>query len=175
MGDIEYALTRKRVKNLNLHVRPPDGHVIVSAPQRVSRETIDRFVLSRQNWIKDAQARIRSGPQAQAERATPEEQREWLAVVKQATPMLVAKWEPRLGVKAGRIDYRNMKSRWGSCKPSTGRICINTRLCLYPPQCLEYIVVHELCHLRVAGHGPAFHALMDEALPTWREAKRLLS
>ena len=57
-----------------------------------------------------------------------------------------------------------MTSRWGSCQPATGRICINVRLALYPPECLEYVVVHELCHLRERGHGPAFQALMD-ALP----------
>ena len=61
-----------------------------------------------------------------------------------------------LGVRAGKLAYRNMKSRWGSCQPSTGRICINVRLALYPPECLEYVVVHELCHLLVHGHGPGF-------------------
>ena len=50
-------------------------------------------------------------------------------------------------MKAQKLAYRNMKSRWGSCQPSTGRICINVRLALYPPECLEYVVVHELCHL----------------------------
>lgn len=174
VGDVRYELTRKRVKNLNLHVKPPDGRVIVSAPHRIDVSTIDAFVSSRQRWIKRVQAEIASSPQAKAERATPEEQREWLDVVRRVTPMLIAKWEPRLGVKAAKVDYRNMKSRWGSCKPSTGRICINTRLCLYPPACIEYVVVHELCHLRVPGHGPDFHALMDEVLPDWRETKRLL-
>ena len=61
-----------------------------------------------------------------------------------------------MGVKAGRLAYRNMTSRWGSCQPATGRICINVRLALYPPECLEYVVVHELCHLRERGHGQRF-------------------
>ena len=79
-----------------------------------------------------------------------------------------------MGVHVGKLAYRNMTSRWGSCQTKTGRICINVRLAAYPPQCLEYVVVHELCHLLEPGHGPRFWALVDGFLPTWREAKALL-
>lgn len=172
--DIDYALTRKNVKNINLQVKAPEGNVVVSAPSGASIESIERFILSRRDWILHVQEEIASGPQAEAAAATPEEQQRWRDVIKTLVPVLVAKWEPRIGVKAKKIVYRNMKSRWGSCQPSTGRICINTRLYLYPISCLEYVVVHELCHLRVSGHGPAFRALMDEMLPDWRESKALL-
>mgnify|MGYP001318615938 CR=1 FL=1 len=77
-------------------------------------------------------------------------------------------------VRSGKIAYRNMTSRWGSCQPSTGRICINIRLALYPPQCLELIVVHELCHLLESGHGPKFKQLMDLFLPDWRDRQAIL-
>ena len=89
-------------------------------------------------------------------------------------PPLVAAWEPIMGVKAGRLAYRNMTSRWGSCQPATGRICINVRLALYPPECLEYVVVHELCHLRERGHGQRFKDLMDTYMPDWRERRAKL-
>ena len=67
-----------------------------------------------------------------------------------------------------------MKSRWGSCQPSTGRICINTVLAICPPECLEYVVVHELCHLLVPGHGPDFHAIMDRVMPDWKQRRAKL-
>lgn len=67
-----------------------------------------------------------------------------------------------------------MVSRWGSCNVKTGRICINVQLAAQPPECLEYVVVHELCHLREANHGPRFHALLDAYLPHWRDAERKL-
>ncbi|WP_270295883.1 M48 family metallopeptidase [Eggerthella sinensis] len=79
-----------------------------------------------------------------------------------------------MGVKAGKLAYRNMTSRWGSCQPATGRICINVRLALYPPECLEYVVVHELCHLLERGHGPRFKALMDAFMPDWRTRRAKL-
>ena len=106
--------------------------------------------------------------------ATPSEVREWRKVVEAFVPALVERWEPILGVKAGQLAYRKMKSRWGSCQPSTGRICINVVLALYPPECLEYVVVHELVHLLVPGHGPEFHAIMDRVMPDWKKRRAKL-
>ena len=98
----------------------------------------------------------------------------WRAVVEACVPALVEAWEPIMGVKAGKLAYRNMTSRWGSCQPATGRICINVRLALYPPECLEYVVVHELCHLLERGHGPRFKERMDAFMPDWRERRAKL-
>lgn len=167
-------LVRKRVKNVNLRVLPPDGRVEVSAPARTSTRMVCAFVREKRAWIEAQQARLANSPAAKAAAATPEEVAEWRAVVAACTPALVEAWEPIIGVKAGRLAFRNMTSRWGSCQPATGRICINVRLALYPPECLEYVVVHELCHLRERGHGPAFKALMDRYLPDWRTRKAKL-
>lgn len=171
---LDVRITRKRIKNVHLRVQPPDGRVEVSAPLRTSEALIVDFVRSKRAWIEQQRRAIADSPRAQAAEATDAEQAEWKAIVSACVPALVEKWEPVLGVKAGKLAYRNMKSRWGSCQPATGRICINTRLALYPPECLEYVVVHELCHLRVSGHGPQFWALMDAALPHWREARAKL-
>ena len=105
---------------------------------------------------------------------TPEEVAAWRETVSVCVPALVAAWEPIMGVKAGKLAYRNMTSRWGSCQPATGRICINVRLALYPPECLEYVVVHELCHLLECGHGPRFHQLMDAFMPDWKQRRAKL-
>ena len=80
-----------------------------------------------------------------------------------------------MGVRAGKLAYRNMTSRWGSCQPSTGRICINVRLALYPPECLEYVVVHELCHMLEPNHGAGFKALMTKVMPDWKQRERILN
>lgn len=105
---------------------------------------------------------------------TPEELAEWRAVVAAFVPPLVEKWARVLNVKPGKLAYRNMVSRWGSCNVKTGRICINVQLAAHPPECLEYVVVHELCHLREANHGPRFKALLDACLPQWRAAEAKL-
>lgn len=168
VDEFEVWILRKRIKNINLRVKPPDGRIEVSAPLRVDTSFVRAFVREKRDWIRKQQERIAASPQGRAAAASPDEVAQWREVVQAFVPPLIAKWEPIMGVKAGKIAYRNMTSRWGSCQPSTGRICINVRLALYPPECLEYVVVHELCHLLERGHGPRFHALMDAFLPDWK-------
>ena len=151
-------LARKRIKNVNLRVKT-DGQVEVSAPLHAADAFVASFVREKRPWIEAKRAEMAASPRAEAAAASPEE---------------VAAWEPIMGVRAGRLAYRNMTSRWGSCQPATGRICINVRLALYPPECLEYVVVHELCHLRERGHGQRFKDLMDTYMPDWRERRAKL-
>ena len=174
VDEFEVWILRKRIKNINLHVKPPDGRIEVSAPLRVDASFVRAFVREKRDWILRQQKRIAASPQGRAAAASPDEMAQWREVVQAFVPSLIAKWEPIMGVKAGKIAYRNMTSRWGSCQPSTGRICINVRLALYPPECLEYVVVHELCHLLERGHGPRFHALMDAFLPDWKAIRAKL-
>lgn len=88
---------------------------------------------------------------------------------------LVPVYEKRVGVHAKSITLRRMTSRWGSCTASKGTIRLNTALAECPPACLEMVLVHELCHLLEANHGPRFHALMDLHCPSWRASKRWLN
>lgn len=171
---IEVRLSRKRVKNLNLRISRDGSHVDVSAPSWVSEDEVHDFVRRKAAWIESHLAQAADTPMARASQATPEEIAQWREVVSACVPALIAAWEPIMGVRAGKVAYRNMTSRWGSCQPSTGRICINVRLALYPPECLEYVVVHELCHLLERGHGPRFHQLMDTFMPDWKQRRAKL-
>lgn len=170
---IAVTLTVKRIKNVNLRVKS-DGTVAVSAPPWVGERQIAAFVREKRGWIESRKRAAAESPQSLVENASPEEVAAWRAAVEAAAPSLVAEWEPVMGVRAGKIAYRNMTSRWGSCNPKTGRICLNIQLAKYPPECLEYVVVHELCHLLERGHGPRFKALMDAFLPDWRERRAKL-
>ncbi|MEO7798882.1 MAG: SprT family zinc-dependent metalloprotease [Opitutaceae bacterium] len=87
--------------------------------------------------------------------------------LKQALPALIAKWEPRLGVKVVRFFVRRMKTKWGSCSPGRRTIRLNTDLAKKPRECLEYLVVHEMVHLLEPTHNMRFVALMDRFLPRW--------
>ena len=171
---IEVRLSRKRVKNLNLRISRDGSHVDVSAPSWVSEDEVRGFVQRKAAWIASHMAQAAQTPMARAAQATPEEVAQWREAISACVPALVAAWEPIMGVKAGKLAYRNMTSRWGSCQPATGRICINVRLALYPPECLEYVVVHELCHLLERGHGPRFHQLMDAFMPDWKQRRAKL-
>lgn len=70
---------------------------------------------------------------------------------------------------------QRMKTRWGSCNPSTATIRLNTELVKKPKDLLEYVVVHELLHLIAPTHGERFVQLLDANLPNWREARTELN
>ena len=95
--------------------------------------------------------------------------------IRTALPALLATWELRLGVRVGQVFVQKMKTKWGSCNPSNGNIRLNTDLAKKPPQCLEYIVVHELMHLLERDHNERFTRLMDQHLPDWRQRRVVLN
>lgn len=95
--------------------------------------------------------------------------------LKALVPALLHKWQRKLKVQPSAWGVKKMKTKWGSCNTSSGRIWINLELAKRPVQCLEYIVVHELVHLLERSHGERFMALMDKYLPDWRARKKLLN
>lgn len=78
-----------------------------------------------------------------------------------------------LALPASHVSVRKMKRRWGSCRRS-GAILFNTQLFKYPPECIDCVVVHELCHLVHFNHSPAFYRLMASVMPDWKVADDLL-
>jgi predicted metal-dependent hydrolase len=84
---------------------------------------------------------------------------------------LLTKWQPLLRVKVERVHLQRMKTKWGSCNTPLRSIRLNTELAKKPLPCLEFILVHELAHLRHRNHGARFTALLDDALPQWRDIR----
>lgn len=98
----------------------------------------------------------------------------WRTEVARVLPEVVARMEPLVGTHASGWQLRAMTSRWGSCTPKTGRIRINVRLAAYPPECLDYVVAHELAHLIEPSHNARFHAVVARAIPNEREVRARL-
>jgi len=88
--------------------------------------------------------------------------------LKEAIPALITKWQPLMGVEVEKFFVRRMKTKWGSCSPGSKSIRLNTDLAKKPPECLEYIVVHEMTHLLEPTHNARFITLMDQFMPKWR-------
>ncbi|WET78674.1 SprT family zinc-dependent metalloprotease [Amycolatopsis sp. QT-25] len=95
--------------------------------------------------------------------------------LRQAISPLIAKWEPKLDVSVPRWTIRRMKTKWGSCNPGSGHIWFNVELAKKHPDCLEYIVVHEMTHHLERNHGPRFTALMDRFMSNWRSLRDQLN
>jgi hypothetical protein len=68
-----------------------------------------------------------------------------------------------------------MKTRWGSCNSKAGRIWINLQMAEKPPECLEYVVLHEIIHLKIHNHGREFKNMLDRYMPYWREIRKHLN
>lgn len=97
------------------------------------------------------------------------------AELKAAASAALPDAESIVGKRASSLRFREMKSRWGSCNVRTGAITLNTRLVHFSPRCLEYVLIHELCHLHEPSHNEHFHALMDRFYPSWREVRNELN
>lgn len=104
--------------------------------------------------------------------------RVWVAALKaelyeHAMPQ-VERWAAVLEVPVPELRIREMRTRWGTCNATRRRVWLSLALVAHPPEALEYVIVHELAHLRVSSHGPEFYALLDVTLPGWREPHRQL-
>jgi predicted metal-dependent hydrolase len=221
LGEIAVEVVLKDIKNIHLSVYPPAGKVRISAPSRMTLDTVRVFAISKLGWIKQQQEKLRG-----QERETPREyldreshfvwgKRYLLKVIecdeppsielkhnrmflrlrpgtprskkqvvveawyreqiRRAVPPLIAKWEPEIGVSVRQFFVQKMKTKWGSCNAALKSIRLNADLAKKPPQCLEYIVVHEMAHLVVRHHNDQFVSLMYECLPNWKLLRQELN
>jgi predicted metal-dependent hydrolase len=101
---------------------------------------------------------------------------EWYrSQVQQALPSLIAKWEMLIGVRGTDFIVVKMKGKWGSCLAESRLIQLNTELAKKPPQCLEFIVVHEMVHLIEPTHNRRFEILMNQFMPRWPAIRECLN
>lgn len=88
--------------------------------------------------------------------------------IKNRIPDLIKKWEPIIGVEVKAWGVRIMRTKWGTCNQEDSRIWLNLQLVKRPPNCLEYVVVHEMIYLIERTHNEKFKELMDKYYPNWR-------
>lgn len=101
---------------------------------------------------------------------------EWYRkALKDRIPEMIERWQERIGVTVIEWQVKNMRTKWGTCNVSEKRVWFSLQLAKKPVECLDYIVVHELCHLLQNDHSAEFAALMDKHLPNWRETQKLLN
>lgn len=97
------------------------------------------------------------------------------SVLKESIPPIISKWEPIVGAEVEDWGIRRMKTRWGTCNQEARRIWINLELAKKPPECLEYVLVHEMAHLLEPRHGERFADIMNRVLPQWRLHRAVLN
>ena len=161
---------RPGTARLRISVSPRRG-VVVSMPWMLPYAIAEKFLLSKRQWVAAALERQAGQMHRAAESGrtatVPDDPAELERMREAARAALVPKLlsaAARYGFPfKGRVAIKNNVSNWGSCS-SKGNINLNMRLILLPEHLQDYVILHELCHLRYPDHGPAFHALLDSLL-----------
>lgn len=167
---IAYQIIRSNRKTIAIQITPA-GQVVVRCPQRMPTAQIQAFVDEKQDWLRKHLEKVESRPALP--RFTEAQIRDLADKALKAIPARVAYFARRMGVTYGRITIRNQTSRWGSCT-SQGNLNFNCLLMLAPPEVLDYVVVHELCHRKEMNHSAKFWAEVARVLPDYETRKKWL-
>ena len=167
----EYTLIRSARKTLALEVSR-EGEIIVRAPNRASRGDIERFVAKHEAWLEKALARQRECREEYPEPSA-EEKKELIARAKAVLPDKVEKYAAIMGVTPTGVKITNAEKRFGSCSGKNS-LCFSWRLMRYPEAAIDYVVVHELAHIRHKNHGKQFYGFVASVLPDYKEREKLL-
>jgi len=166
----DYEIIRSKRKTLSLEVR--GDRVVVRAPYLASEWFIKGFVQSHESWIRK---RLEQNSAAESARGslTEEDIRRLAMQAKEVIPERVRYYAGIIGVTYGRITIRHQKTRWGSCS-AKGNLNFNCLLMLAPPEVLDCVVVHELCHRIEMNHSERFYREVYKAFPDYDRWRRWL-
>lgn len=165
-----YTVVRSRRKSVAIRIRP-DGAVEVRCPLFASEERLREIVCRKADRIEKKLLEIKSAPPVVP--FTEDELRALTHQARESLPPLIAYYAARVGVSCGRVTIRHQKSRWGSCS-AKGNLNFNCLLMLTPPEVIDYVIVHELCHLKQMNHSFKFWAKVESVIPNYREAQKWL-
>jgi predicted metal-dependent hydrolase len=165
---VRHPRARRYVVRVNM-----DGTIRVTIPRGGSKREAAAFAESQRAWITKQRERVereRSRPHCEL---PPDVVTAARARAARELPVRLLELAARHGCHVVRISIRNQRSRWGSCSPN-GLICLNWRLVLTPDWVRDYVLIHELMHLKRMDHSPKFWKLVEAACPDWRAAKKWL-
>lgn len=175
--NLPYTVLKSKRKTYAISIKE-DGSIIFRVPLRADDRKIAQMAEEKSRWIithyLDVCAKKNSRPSLDlsAVQRTALENR-YKEAARSYIPQRVAYYHARTGGAYHRITIRDQKTRWGSCS-SKGTLSFNWRLMLAPPSILDYVVVHELCHLTHMNHSAAFWQAVEEIYPDYRIARKWL-
>ncbi len=165
---MKYTLIRSRRRTLGLEVR--DEGIIVRAPIWATRSEIENFISSHRRWIENRLGKLDETRKlaAELEPLTEADLKILKKKAREYIPERVAYYAPLVGVSYGTISIRCQKTRWGSCS-AKGNLNFNCLLMLTPPEVIDSVVVHELCHRKEMNHSGRFYEEVLRVFPDYRK------
>lgn len=171
--EIKYNLRRRRrVRYLRLSVGM-DGSLSVTAPMSYPQFLIRQFILRRFAWVQSAIAKRLSRPSLFRENHSPQEIKKYKILTKKLINARLEHFNHFYQFKYKKVTIRQARSRWASCSKK-GNLNFNYRLYFVPPELLDYVIVHELCHLQEFNHSQKFWALVAQKIPDYRLLRKKL-
>ena len=170
---MEFEVIRSNRKTIGAEIK--QNKLIIRAPLQATNEDINRFMLQNKKWFEThlAKAQAREKAKEGIHKLTQEEILSLANRALEVIPERVAHYAPLVGVTYGRITIRRQKSRWGSCS-SKGNLNFNCLLVLTPPEVIDSVVVHELCHRKEMNHSDRFYAEVLRVFPSYWEQDKWL-
>ena len=167
--NVPYQIIKSNRKTIAIQIKP-DGQVVVRCPKRMRIEDARRFAESKADWIEKHLARR---PPQDVVKYTPKEIEQLREQARKLVTERVRYYAPIVGVTYGQIAIRAQHTRWGSCS-SKGNLNFNCLLALVPPEVLDYVVVHELCHRNEMNHSFQFWKEVERVIPYYKSCKKWL-
>ncbi len=165
---IPYPVIRSDRRTVSIEIAR-DGAVTVRAPRKIPDRDVEAFVAAKTPWIEKHLASL-PPPRPQPTKAEIEALR---ARAKAEIPPRVDYYAALMGLTPASVKITAARKRFGSCSNKNG-LCFSLYLMQYPPEAIDYVIVHELAHIRHKNHSPAFHALIARYLPDHRERREML-
>ncbi|MGN0172946.1 MAG: M48 family metallopeptidase [Acutalibacteraceae bacterium] len=168
---MEYKLIRSRRKTLSIEITE-HCEVIVRAPMRLSQKIIDDFVNSKSDWI-DKKLLLVSERVKNKKNYTDDEILRLRKKAEEILPEKIEFWSKITGLKPTGVKITTAKKRFGSCSAKNS-LCFSVFLFDYPDEAVDYVVVHELCHIKEHNHSMRFWRLVESFLPDYKAREKLL-
>lgn len=221
ISGIPIDIQKKNIKNMHLQVKPPDGHVVISAPASMDDKAIEVYARTNLSWVKKQIEKFQQQPRSAKRQYVSGEtmyiwgkqyyltfipdfqknnfeiqgdkvllsmredstvrQREnyvreqYRLLLKSEIERLLSKWETITGLKCDSWQTKYMVTRWGTCNTDKKKLWFNLQLAQKPIECLDYVILHELIHLRERTHNSTFIAYMDLYMKDWRAIRKQLN
>ena len=165
---MEFEVIRSNRKSMAVEIKL--NKLIIRAPMQATNEDINAFMLKHKVWIEKHLAKAQAQQQAAAsvKKLTMDEIRKLADKAVEMIPERVKYYAPLVGVTYGRITIRNQRSKWGSCSSERNLKC-NCLLMLAPPEVIDSVVVHELCHRKEMNHSDRFYAEVLRVFPDYHK------
>lgn len=171
IGEYNVEVRRSKRKSAAIKITA-DMQIVVFVPLYVSDNEIERMVISKSKWIDEHMLKVQStiDERSKLEKITFEQIKELADQAVEYIPKRVKYYAEKENFVYNKITIKNLVSRWGSCS-TKGNLNFNCLLMLMPDYVIDYIVVHELCHLREMNHSEKFWAEVEKIMPDYQRAE----